>query len=96
MGHSSRSLNAERASGATVSDLKMSNNNNGGGTGGPGGNKNRFSDPLASLPKSHEKKYLPRQQTWASGQQAPTTTEGMSSSPSQSEYDTCDQADDNF
>jgi len=30
-----------------------------------------MTDPLASLPKSHEKKYLPRQQTWTQGSMTP-------------------------
>merc|ERR1719187_1332217 len=56
------------------------------------GNKSkqkRF-DPIAALPTSHTKKYLPRQQSLRVG----TPPAAGSPSPTQSEYDTCDQWDD--
>jgi len=60
-----------------------------------------MNDPLAALPTSHTKKYLPRQQTWA-GPSTSSTIPTPSSpppvvnspSPTQSEYDTCDPWDD--
>jgi hypothetical protein len=48
-------------------------------------------DPLGSLPTSHTKKYLPRQQTWAGPQGA--TSPPISASPTQSEYESCDPWD---
>ena len=50
-------------------------------------------DPLGSLPTSHTKKYLPRQQTWA-GPQGSTPPPLHTPSPTQSEYESCDQWDD--
>ena len=50
-------------------------------------NKEVLADPLGSLPTSHTKKYLPRQQTWASGTPPPPIPQ--TPSPTQSEYDTC-------
>lgn len=50
-------------------------------------------DPLGSLPTSHTKKYLPRQQTWA-GPQGSTPPPPYSPSPTQSEYESCDPWDD--
>ena len=49
-------------------------------------NKEVLADPLGALPTSHTKKYLPRQQTWASGTPPPPP---QTPSPTQSEYDTC-------
>ena len=49
-------------------------------------------DPLGSLPTSHTKKYLPRQQTWAGPQGS--TPPPISPSPTQSEYESCDPWDD--
>ena len=51
-------------------------------------NKEVLADPLGSLPTSHTKKYLPRQQTWASGT-PPPPIHPQTPSPTQSEYDTC-------
>ena len=50
-------------------------------------------DPIGSLPTSHTKKYLPRQQTWA-GPQGSTPPPPISPSPTQSEYESCDPWDD--
>ena len=50
-------------------------------------NKEVLADPLGALPTSHTKKYLPRQQTWASGTPPPPLPQ--TPSPTQSEYDTC-------
>ena len=50
-------------------------------------------DPLGSLPTSHTKKYLPRQQTWA-GPQGSTPPPQISPSPTQSEYESCDPWED--
>ena len=50
-------------------------------------------DALGSLPTSHTKKYLPRQQTWA-GPQGSTPPPQISPSPTQSEYESCDQWED--
>jgi len=56
-------------------------------------NKEVLADPLAALPTSHTKKYLPRQQTWAGGSEggppSPNLTLPQTPSPTQSEYDTC-------
>ena len=49
-------------------------------------------DPLGSLPTSHTKKYLPRQQTWAGP--PGSTPPPISPSPTQSEYESCDPWDD--
>ena len=65
--------------------------------------KEVLADPLAALPTSHTKKYLPRQQSWASNPSSPLPPISASSnpntlppppavqtpSPTQSEYDTC-------
>ena len=56
------------------------------------GGGNIPTDPLGSLPTSHTKKYLPRQQTWAGphGSTPPPYTP----SPTQSEYESCEQFED--
>lgn len=56
------------------------------------GGGNIPTDPLGSLPTSHTKKYLPRQQTWSGphGSNPPPCTP----SPTQSEYESCDQWED--
>ena len=59
----------------------------------------KIADPVAALPTSHTKKYLPRQQTWgAAGPGSPTQHMGQGAthtpSPTLSEYDTCDPLDD--
>jgi hypothetical protein len=50
-------------------------------------------DPVAALPTSHTKKYLPRQQTWANPSPPPPVggllQPPQTPSPTQSEYDTC-------
>lgn len=48
--------------------------------------KQKNFDPLASLPTSHTKKYLPKQLSLRVG----TPPAQYSPSPTQSEYDTCD------
>ena len=52
--------------------------------------KHKNFDPLAALPTSQTKKYLPRQASLRSG----TPPAQYSPSPTQSEYDTCDPWDD--
>merc|ERR1712223_490029 len=51
-------------------------------------NKEVLADPLAALPTSHTKKYLPRQQTWAGGSEggppSPNLTLPQTPSPTQS------------
>ena len=61
----------------------------------------KIADPVAALPTSHTKKYLPRQQTWAGagpGSPVPHLGQGPAAphtpSPTLSEYDTCDPWDD--
>jgi hypothetical protein len=58
----------------------------------------KIADPVAALPTSHTKKYLPRQQTWGAGPGSPAPNLGHGSahtpSPTLSEYDTCDPWDD--
>ena len=58
----------------------------------------KMADPVAALPTSHTKKYLPRQQTWGAGAGSPTQNLGQAQthtpSPTLSEYDTCDPWDD--
>ena len=57
----------------------------------------KMADPVAALPTSHTKKYLPRQQTWGAGGGSPTQNLGQAHthtpSPTLSEYDTCDPWD---
>lgn len=59
-------------------------------TGSGNKSKQKRFDPIAALPTSHTKKYLPRQQSLRVG----TPPAAGSPSPTQSEYDTCDQWDD--
>ena len=56
----------------------------------------KIADPVAALPTSHTKKYLPRQQTWGSGSPTQHLGQGPNHTPSPtlSEYDTCDPWDD--
>ena len=58
----------------------------------------KIADPVAALPTSHTKKYLPRQQTWGAGpgSSSPNLGHGPAHTPSPtlSEYDTCDPWDD--
>jgi len=56
----------------------------------------KIGDPVAALPTSHTKKYLPRQQTWGAGGGSPTQmgqAQTHTPSPTLSEYDTCDPWD---
>jgi hypothetical protein len=56
----------------------------------------KIADPVAALPTSHTKKYLPRQQTWGAGSPTQHLGQGPNHTPSPtlSEYDTCDPWDD--
>jgi len=56
--------------------------------------KEVLADPIAALPTSHTKKYVPRQQSWASPSPPPSaatfqSVTNQTPSPTQSEYDTC-------